>query len=148
MDVERGSRILIDGVDIANLSLLNLRSVISVIPQEALLFSGTIRSNIDPFGEHDDARLHHALRVSHLLDHDDSSEKPTAGRLDNFSLDAIVETQGTNLSAGQKSLVSLARAVVKDCPIIVMDEATASTDVETDQKIRNTIYGQDHPFDR
>ncbi|KAH9177414.1 P-loop containing nucleoside triphosphate hydrolase protein [Lactarius sanguifluus] len=123
--------IKIDGVDISKLGLNDVRNAISIIPQDPTLFSGSLRSNLDPFGQHDDARLWDALRRSYLVE----ETKRT-------SLVFPIEEEGSNLSIGQRSLVSLARALVKDSKIIILDEATASVDYETDRKIQDTIANE------
>ncbi len=132
-----GGAILVDGVDIATLGLEQLRSKLAIIPQEAMLFKGTIRTNLDPFGDHPDAVLWDALKRSWLVEREAGGEG--AGQASRFSLDTAVEDEGANMSVGERSLVSLARALVKDSKIVVMDEATASVDVETDAKIQKTI---------
>ncbi|KZV74002.1 hypothetical protein PENSPDRAFT_244681 [Peniophora sp. CONT] len=142
-------KIEIDGVDISKIGLTDLRQALSIIPQEAQLFSGTLRSNLDPFGLHDDARLWDALRRSYLVDDiplkgtDGKEEVPAGASTPNsaprFTLDSIIEDEGSNVSVGQRSLVSLARALVKDSRILILDEATASVDYETDRKIQETI---------
>ncbi|KAI0268426.1 P-loop containing nucleoside triphosphate hydrolase protein [Russula aff. rugulosa BPL654] len=111
-----------------SIGLNDVRNAVSIIPQDATLYSGTLRSNLDPFGLHDDARLWDALR-------------PNAPR---FTLDGSIEAEGSNLSIGQRSLVSLARALVKDSKILILDEATASVDYETDRKIQDTITTEFH----
>ncbi|KIM84372.1 hypothetical protein PILCRDRAFT_96946 [Piloderma croceum F 1598] len=141
--------IVIDGVDISTVGLADLRSGLSIIPQDPLLFSGTLRSNLDPFGVHDDAVLWDALKRSSLVEaiKDTSLDLPQdasgAGTpVNRFTLDSPVEDEGNNLSIGQRSLVSLARALVKDTKILILDEATASVDYETDRKIQDTISSE------
>ncbi|KZS94671.1 ABC protein [Sistotremastrum niveocremeum HHB9708] len=138
-------RISIDGIDISTLGLRDLRTKLAIIPQDPLLFSGTIRSNLDPFSQHDDATLWSALRRSYLVSEQQTSGDATpiqpADRqpANRFTLDTIIDQEGSNLSVGERSLLSLARALVKDSKVIVLDEATASVDLETDSKIQYTI---------
>lgn len=129
--------IKIDGVDVSKIGLNDLRSGISIIPQDPLLFSGTLRSNIDPFNTKTDAELYDTLRRSHLIGSSDSSQNSDSQN--RFNLDTVIEEEGGNLSVGERSLVSLARALVKNTKILVLDEATASVDLETDAKIQETI---------
>ncbi|KAH6913154.1 ABC protein [Coprinopsis sp. MPI-PUGE-AT-0042] len=142
--VEYSGAISIDGVDISTLGLRTLRSKISIIPQDPTVFSGNVRTALDPFSLYDDARLWDALRRSFLVgpetpepkegSHEDSGASSTR-----ITLDTVLEAEGSNLSVGERSLLSLARALVKDTKVVVLDEATASVDLETDQKIQHTI---------
>lgn len=132
----------IDGIDISSIGLATLRSRLSLIPQEPLLFSGTIRSNLDSFNEFTDAHLLDAMRKSALIDTVDierNSGTDDQSPRTRFNLDTAVESEGQNLSVGERALLSLARALVKDSQIIILDEATASTDAATDAKIQETI---------
>ncbi|KAF7726212.1 hypothetical protein EC973_009010, partial [Apophysomyces ossiformis] len=129
-------RIVIDGVDISKIGLNDLRSRLTIIPQDPVLFSGTLRSNLDPFGEHDDAELWAALKRSHLIDEQQQSLENT------IQLDAVVTENGNNWSQGQRQLIALARALVKKSSLIILDEATSSVDFDTDHKIQQTIRSE------
>ena len=136
IELESG-QIKIDGVDVSKIGLLDLRSRIGYLPQEPILFSGTIRSNLDPFGIYDDVRLNDALKRSYLVASENSGTHHN--NTNTLNLDTPLEEEGGNLSLGQRSLVSLARALVKDSQVILLDEATASVDVQTDALIQETI---------
>ncbi|RUP16849.1 P-loop containing nucleoside triphosphate hydrolase protein [Jimgerdemannia flammicorona] len=129
-------RIVIDGVDIHKIGLEDLRSKLTIIPQDPVLFSGTLRSNLDPFDQHDDAALWAALKRSHLIEEGGSASEQFA------SLDSPVSENGSNFSQGQRQLIALARALVKRSKLIVMDEATSSVDFDTDHKIQQTIRNE------
>jgi ATP-binding cassette subfamily C (CFTR/MRP) protein 1 len=131
-----GGSITIDGINIGNIGLHDLRSRLAIIPQDPTLFRGTVRSNLDPFSEHSDLELWSALRQSYLVTEEASLEDKSPGRV---HLDGIVEEEGLNFSLGQRQLMAMARALVRGSQIIVCDEATSSVDMETDQKIQRTI---------
>ncbi|KAI7802325.1 ATP-binding cassette sub-family C member 8-like [Triplophysa rosa] len=123
-------QIIIDGIDIAKLPLQTLRSKFSIILQDPVLFSGTIRFNLDPERKATDQMLWEALEIAQLL----SVVKALPG-----GLDAMVTEGGENFSQGQRQLFCLARAFVRKSSILIMDEATASIDMATESILQKVV---------
>mmetsp|Transcript_87336 Transcript_87336/g.251859 ORF Transcript_87336/g.251859 Transcript_87336/m.251859 type:complete len:344 (-) Transcript_87336:204-1235(-) len=122
--------ISLDGVDTLRVGLRELRSKIGIIPQNPVLFSGTIRSNMDPFGQFSDDQIWNALEQCGLKV---SVEGMPGG------LGATVTEYGSNLSAGMRQMLVMGRALLKQCRILLLDEATSSVDFETDKEIQRTL---------
>ncbi|KAF9969086.1 Canalicular multispecific organic anion transporter 2 [Actinomortierella ambigua] len=129
-DTIDGGAIIIDGVDISTVGLDYLRQHLAIIPQDPTLFAGTVRENLDPFHEWLDADLWEALERAHLKQHIASL---------NGGLNFEVAQNGDNFSVGQRSLLCLARALLRKTKILVLDEATSSVDMQTDELIQQTI---------
>ncbi|GAB9473209.1 Multidrug resistance-associated protein 1 [Globisporangium polare] len=122
--------ILIDGVDVSKIGLKTLREQLSIIPQNPVLFEGTLRNCLDPFAEYSDEQLWESIRQVGLSDRISEAE---------HKLEYNVEENGENFSVGERQMLCMARALLRHSRIVIFDEATAAIDHETDKKLQQVI---------
>ncbi|KAE9391369.1 P-loop containing nucleoside triphosphate hydrolase protein [Gymnopus androsaceus JB14] len=131
-----GGEVYFDGVPTSSLNLDDLRTKITIIPQMPELLSGTVRRNLDPFDQYDDAVLYDALRSAGLYSIQSEDEDARVG------LDTAVASGGSNLSVGQRQILALARAMVRESKLLILDEATSAIDYKTDAVIQSSLRNE------
>lgn len=134
--------IIIDGIDIKTLGLSELRSKLSIIPQDPVLFKGTVRKNLDPLGLETDEELWNMLTRSRIINSKELDEvklQTDPNKMHKFHLDREVDLDGENFSLGEKQLLAFARALVRGSKILILDEATSSIDFATDAVLQQAI---------
>jgi len=126
-------KVYYDGIPTDSINLDALRSNITIIPQVPELLSGTLRQNLDPFSVHDDAVLNDALRAAGLFSVQSATDE---GRI---ALDSQIASGGSNLSVGQRQILALARAIIRQSKLLILDEATSAIDLATDAVIQQSL---------
>jgi len=126
----RAGRVLINGVDTRHIGLATLRSSLGLVPQDPILFSGTMRQNLDPLSQYTDGRVKRAVRCAHLEELANSWP---------LGLDHKISEDGSNLSFGQRQLLCLARMVLRQPAVLLLDEATSAIDPRTQEAVQDTI---------
>ena len=141
VELSRGA-IYFDGVDCSKLGLHFLRSKLAIVSQDPVLFSGTVRANLDPFNAFPDSKLEDALKRVSLMKADATEGSGSWKQRRVKSLFDKVDEDGSNFSVGERQLIVIARALLSDCSIVLMDEATAAIDVETDAAIQRVLRSE------
>lgn len=138
MDIRTGT-ITIDGINILDLRLQDLRRQIAMIPQDPVLFSGTVRFNLDPENKYSDDQLNAMLRRVGLFAFSSSSPSPSSSTSDYFSLSTVLSASGSNVSLGQRQLLCLARVLLSKPKILILDEATSALDGESGCRVQAVL---------
>ncbi|KIY70079.1 P-loop containing nucleoside triphosphate hydrolase protein [Cylindrobasidium torrendii FP15055 ss-10] len=131
-----------DGMDTRDVNLEALRKGVTIIPQMPELLSGTLRQNLDPFDQYDDKTLNDALRASGLFALQEEQAENTDAQAEEkvkLTLDSSISSGGGNLSVGQRQIIALARAIVRQSKLLILDEATSAIDYRTDSIIQESL---------